>query len=160
MINYLAETPQILRDMEYIKDPRMYGNKMYGTPASKSISSWGRRLQADWMRDVAVGESDTYIDEKTGEEVERVPLMNLQKIRSLGYISEAIAWNPDGNFDRIDAMTQVMILREQLMKFDAKESVQRVKTKAKDDFFARMDKYTQTAQRYNLQKNYASSFGN
>lgn len=141
-LHYLAETPQMLKDMEYIKDPHMYGNKSKGTPANKNINSWGRRLQADWMRDVARGEKDTYIDEKTGEEIERIPLLNLQKIRSIAYLKESIVWNADANFDRISAMGMCLILREELAKFEASESIKIVRSKSKDDFFKRMDNYT------------------
>jgi len=144
-LHFLADTPQILRDMEYIKDPRMYGNKAKGTNSSKNINAWGRRLQADWMREVAVGEYPTYIDEKTGEEIERVPLMNVQKIRSIAYLKEAVSWNPDGNFDRVSAMGMVMILREELAKFEATETIKVTKTKAQDDFFRRKDNFSTRA---------------
>jgi len=151
-LQMLADTPQILRDMEYIKDPRMYGNKAKGTNSGKNINAWGRRLQADWMRTIAVGENNTYLDEETGEEIERVPLNNIQKIRSIAYMKEALAWNPDANFDRISAMGMVMILREELSKFEAGESVKIVRTKSKDDFFGRMDKYTTNTRNSYTQK--------
>jgi hypothetical protein len=140
-IRHLAETPSILRDMDYIKEPRMYGNKAIGTPSGKNINAWGRRLQADWMRAVAVGELSVETDPATGEEIEVIPKTNLQKLRSVAYIKEAIAWNPDGNFDRISAMGMCMILREELAKFEASEAVKIVKGKSRDAFFRRMDNY-------------------
>lgn len=146
-LQYLADTPQILRDMEYIKDPASYGNKSKGTNSSKNINAWGRRLQADWMRAVATGELSTSVSED-GTEVERVPLRNAQKIRSIGYLKEAVAWNADSNFDRIAAMGMCMILREELTKFEATESIRIVKTKSKDDFFKRMDTYTKDHNSY------------
>lgn len=151
-LNYLCDTPQILRDMEYIKDPRMYGNKAKGTNSGRNINAWARKLQADWMRQIAVGESNEDIDED-GNLVEVVPLLNLQKIRSLGYLKEAVSWNPDGNFDRVSAMGMVMILREELAQHEAREIVEMVHTKKNDDFFRRMDQYTQTKS-YNNQKYY------
>jgi hypothetical protein len=140
-LHYLADTPQILRDMEYIKDPRSYGNKAKGTNSSKNINAWGRKLQADWMRAIAVGEVSEEMDDE-GNIREVIPRPNSQLIRSIGYIQEAIAWNPDGNFDRVSAMGMCMILREELAQIQAKESIEMVKTKSKDDFFERMDKYS------------------
>jgi hypothetical protein len=54
-------------------------------------------------------------DESTGETSE-INIPNLRRIRSIGYIKEAIAWNPDINTDRCSAMDMVMILREDRKK--------------------------------------------
>jgi len=101
-LSYLCDTPQILKDMDYIKQANAYGNKAKGTNSGTKINAWGRRLQADWMLSKAYGDEN---------------LMNLQKIRSIGYLKEAINWNPDGNFDRISAMGMLMILREEYYKY-------------------------------------------
>jgi len=45
---------------------------------------------------------------------------NLRRIRSIGYIRECIAWNPDINTDRVSAMDMVMILREDRAKYTTK----------------------------------------
>lgn len=110
-LHYLADTPQILKDMEIIKTTNLTGNKAKGFNSGKIVNAWGRRLQADWMMSPAYGE------EESGK-------LNLHKIRSIGYLKEAIAWNIDGNFDRVSAMTPVMILREEYHKFilQAKEN--------------------------------------
>lgn len=102
-LSYLADTPEILKDMEYIKQTHALGNKSKGSPPTPAINSWGRRLQADWMM------SKNVVD--TNE------LLNIQRIRSLGYIKEAIQWNIDGNFDRISAGIMLFILRASLLKF-------------------------------------------
>lgn len=101
-LSYLADNPQILKDMEMIKAQNMYGNKAKGTNSGDKINAWARRLQADWMLSQAYGDDN---------------LMNLHKIRSIGYIKEAINWNPDGNFDRVSAMGMLMILREEYHKY-------------------------------------------
>ena len=36
--------------------------------------------------------------------------LNLHRLRSIGYIEEAIYWNPDGNFDRVSAGGMLFIL--------------------------------------------------
>lgn len=125
-LSYLADNPQILKDMELIKANNLYGNKAKGTNSGVKINAWGRRLQADWMLEPA------YNEEKTG-------LLNLHKIRSIGYLKESIAWNEDGNFDRVSAMGMLMILREEYKKYklQVEESMGKEKTKAlsNDPFF-------------------------
>ena len=70
-----------------------------------------------------------------GEEKEEV-LLNLHKIRSIGYIKEAIAWNADINADRVSAMGMLMILRadreQRLPEFEATSS-----GLEEDDFWSR-----------------------
>ena len=115
----LCETPEILKDMNYVKGGT-YGNKAVGTGSGKKINAWGRRLQADWMNTVAYN-TDTWeeiSDPDRDDTNEREELKNLHKIRSMAYIKEAIAWNPDGNFDRVSAMGMCMILREQYSKYN------------------------------------------
>lgn len=101
-LSYLADNPQILKDMEYTKNTPNYGNKSKGVNSNTKVNAWGRRLQADWMLSPCS-------DDKT--------LLNLHKIRSIGYLKEAINWNPDGNFDRVSAMGMLMILREDYHKY-------------------------------------------
>lgn len=123
----LADTPQILRDMDFVKSTNMYGNLAKGTRASANINRWGRDLQAEYMKTKAYGdEEDTRL--------------NLHRIRSLGYIEEAIKWNADGNFDRVSAMGMLMILREERFKRTqtAKENQNsEINRLANDKFFNR-----------------------
>lgn len=97
----LCDTPQILKDMELTNPKSQFGNKAKGTHASAAINKLGRDWQAEWMMINAYGEENT---------------LNLHKIRSFGYLEEAIKWNSDGNFDRISAMGMLMILRQERMK--------------------------------------------
>jgi hypothetical protein len=98
-LHYLADTPQILKDMELIKNIG-YGNSSKGCFANARINSWGRMLQADWML------SKAYTNDEDDER------LNLHRLRSIPYIEEAIYWNADGNFDRISAGVMLFILRE------------------------------------------------
>lgn len=102
-LHYLADVPQILKDMDLVKATNLYGNKAKGTHANKQINSWGRLLQADWQVSKAYGD----------EEDNR---LNLHRLRSLAYIEECIKWNPDGNFDRVSAGIMLFILREDRAK--------------------------------------------
>lgn len=100
-LRYLCDTPAILQDMDYVATRERYGNKKKGTPPTVVINGWGRKLQADWM----ITPNSYYEDE-----------LSYKFIRSLGYIREAIAWNINGNFDRISAGIMLFILREDRRK--------------------------------------------
>lgn len=123
ILHYLADSPQILKDMEMVKSTNLFGNKAKGFNSGKMVNAWGRRLQADWMMSKAYGDETK---------------LNLHTIRSIGYLKEAISWNADGNFDRVSAMTPVMILREEYFKYRmqvADDDIMKTKTLAQDPFF-------------------------
>lgn len=126
-LHYLCNVPQILRDMDMVKATNLYGNIAKGTRASKEVNKWGRLLQAQWMQTKAHGD----------EEDER---LNLHRLRGLAYVEECIAWNSDGNFDRVSAMGMLMILREDRIKrtMSAKENEGKAIKRVTDDkFFTR-----------------------
>jgi hypothetical protein len=102
----LYDTPQLLRDMEIVKDT-LHGNRAKGTRTNKQTIALGKTLQRSWM----LGTSK-YVDEKGEEQT----YQNYEKIRSIPYLQECITWNPDGNFDRVSAMDMVMIMREDMDK--------------------------------------------
>jgi hypothetical protein len=124
-LHYLADVPQVLKDMDMVKATNLYGNKAKGTHANKEINKWGRMLQAQWMQTKAHGDDE---DER----------LNLHRLRSLAYIEECIAWNSDGNFDRVSAMGMLMILREDRVKRtqSAKDNQDKnIKKISNDNFF-------------------------
>ena len=126
-MHLLCNTPTWLKDKQMIRADNLYGNKAKGTNSGKEVNAAGRRLLKDWMLTTAYGEPEG-------------GLMNLQKIRSIGLIEEAIMWNIDGNFDRISAMGMLMIYKEELYTLDvAGVETKRNKT-LDDDFFKRCDK--------------------
>jgi len=102
-LHYLADVPQVLKDMDMVKATNLYGNKAKGTHANAKINSWGRMLQAEWMKTKAHGDDD---DER----------LNMHRLRSIPYVEECIAWNSDGNFDRVSAAGMLFILREDRIK--------------------------------------------
>jgi len=103
-LHYLADVPQILKDMDMVKATNLYGNKAKGTHANKEINKWGRLLQAQYML--------TPYNE--GDEEDKS--LKLHHIRSIPYLEECIAWNSDGNFDRVSAAGMLFILREDRVK--------------------------------------------
>jgi hypothetical protein len=113
-VNYLADNPQILKDMEVMK-PNYYGNKAKGTNSGATINRFGRSLFADWLLDTAHTPTEE-VDENGEPVLKEIP--NLYTVRSVGLINEAIAWNIHGNFDRISAIGMLMILREDRAKLE------------------------------------------
>jgi hypothetical protein len=99
----LMDTPQILKDNEMVKQIG-YGNKAKGTPATKGINLWARKMLADWMLSLH-------------QVTEEKQLRNVQRCRSIGLLKEALYWNIDGNFDRVSGMGMVMVAREELFKY-------------------------------------------
>lgn len=127
ILHLLCATPSWLKDKQIVKATNLYGNKMLGTNSGKEVNAAGRRLQRDWMLQPAYGE------EESGK-------LNLHKIRSVGYLEEALQWNIDGNFDRISAVGMLMIYKEELYNLDVKgEEIQASKI-FDDPFFKRYDK--------------------
>lgn len=111
----LADSPDILRDMDIVKSV-LHGNRSKGTRTTKEIIKLGKTLQRQWM--LSPYEEERY-DDSTGDVIE-INMPNLRRIRSIGYIKECIAWNPDINTDRVSAMDMVMILREDRAKMTEK----------------------------------------
>ena len=105
-LHLLADTPEIVRDQDMGTISKI-GNKSKGVNSSKKINAWGRAMQAQWMVKPA------YVQEEDDEN-----LLNIHKIRSIGYIKEAIAWNPDINADRVSSMGVLMILRADRERMD------------------------------------------
>ena len=125
-LHYLCDTPQILRDMEFVKATNQYGNKAKGTRAAAQVNSWGRQLQADWMLTRVNSEDD---EDKR---------FKMHTLRGLAYIEECIKWNADGNFDRVSAAGMLFILREDRFKLiqHQKENKDRaIKDLSNDSFF-------------------------
>lgn len=126
-LHYLADNPQILKDMNLIKATNQYGNNAKGTHANAQINSWGRLLQADWQRTKAYGDEDDH-------------RLNLHRLRGLAYIEECIKWNSDGNFDRVSAGIMLFILREDKVKRTnaiKDRQGERVKKLSNDAFFTK-----------------------
>jgi hypothetical protein len=135
-LQYLCDTPMILRDMDLVKSFGS-GNQAKGCHANKQINAWGRKLQADWMvSDAFTPQLEPKYD-VNGNLIEPPKALNLHKIRSIGYLKELLAWNPDGNFDRISAMGMVMILRADRAKFEQHKYEDKVKTIFDDPWFGR-----------------------
>jgi hypothetical protein len=107
-VHLLTEVLDFLKDKSSIKESP-YGNKLYGTASTPHVKSYGRTLYRDWLLKPVVD-----VITKDGEKVE-VTVPNLKFLRSKGLIKETAMWNPDGNFDRHDAIIMLMLLRTQCL---------------------------------------------
>jgi len=104
-LHYLADTPEILKDMELMKPS---SNLAKGTRATAPINAWGRQLQVSWLLS-----PNGVIENEDGEEQ---TILNLHKVRSLRYLEEAQVWNADGNYDMVSAMGMLFIYREEKLR--------------------------------------------
>jgi hypothetical protein len=103
----LADTPEYLKDQQLITSIGT-GNKSKGVRATVPIIKYGFRLIRDWLlKPITRIELDV-----EGNEVE-IETYNLFLLRNRALIKELIQWNPYGNYDRIMALVQLMLYREE-----------------------------------------------
>jgi hypothetical protein len=119
----LADTPAYLKDIMDITISKE-GNKSKGTNNGPGVNAHGLRSQLDWMMEPAYGEDDPNI-------------LNLHKIRSVGYLRELLSFSKDGNYDRVSAMSMVCILRNQVQKYVHNAQQKIVANRMNDPFFKR-----------------------
>ena len=108
-LQYLAETPEYLRDKQLIKYSS-FGSNAYGVNASSAINSYADSLLKDWFLKPIM---ETIKDENG--ELKEVFTSNLFTIKNRALLEEAIAYNPEINVDRIRAMGMVMLYREEFL---------------------------------------------
>ena len=96
----LADQPDIINDV--VGGSKVQRKK--GCHMNKQIKQWGEGLIKDWLNDINAN----------GKK-------NLYNILSEPLLEELIDYNDTGNFDRVCALLQVMIYREQLFNIVVKE---------------------------------------
>lgn len=105
----LAVTPNYLKDKQLIKDIG-YGNKAFGINATITIKGYGYQKIREWLL-----QPYTKIEKDAkGNDIE-VQQANLYRLKNRALIKELILWNPDINVDRIMAMIQLVLYREEKM---------------------------------------------
>lgn len=103
----LAETPSYLKDKQLIRDIG-YGNKAFGINASLPIKNYGYKLIRDWLL-----KPYTKIEQDNeGNDIE-INMPNLYRLKNRALIKELILWNPDINVDRVMALVQGVLYREE-----------------------------------------------
>lgn len=96
----LADQPDIISDI--VGNTKVQRKK--GCHMNKQIKQWGEGLIKDWLNE----------EQAPGKK-------NLHSILSEPLLEELISYNDTGNFDRVMALMQVMIYREQLYNVKVKE---------------------------------------
>ncbi len=133
----LADTPQYLRDKDLIKEIGI-GNKSKGIIATQGIKNYGFRQIREWLIKPITIEKENEDGSSSSETV-----YNLTRINNRALLEELAKWNPDVNVDRIMALVQLMLYREEkiiLYNGDfSKAKDRRRKTLSNDPFF---DKYS------------------
>ena len=107
----LADTPEYLKAKQLIKETG-YGNKAKGIGISGggTLKGYGyERIQSWLMTPFTTIEKDS-----EGKEFE-VTLPNLYRLKNRALIKELILWNPNINVDRIMALVQLILYREEKM---------------------------------------------
>lgn len=105
----LADTPEYLKDRQLVTSIG-FGNKAKGVRATVPIIKAGFRMIRDWLlKPITRIEKDL-----DGNNIE-VTVPNLYTIRNRALLKELIQWNPYGNYDRIMALVQLMLYREEQM---------------------------------------------
>ena len=105
----LANTPEYLKDKQLIKDIG-YGNKACGINATTNIKGFGFQKIRDWLLTPYIKiEKD-----QEGHDIE-VSQANLYRIKNRALLKELILWNPNINVDRIMALVQLILYREEKM---------------------------------------------
>lgn len=130
----LAETPEYLRDKQLIKVQGI-GNTAFGVRATVPIINYGFGLIKDWLMKTTT----RTIKNDNGEETE-INLPNLYNIKDRELLKELILWNPNGNYDSIMSLLQLMLYREEKMIIfngDVKKSDSNSSGLENDDYFNR-----------------------
>lgn len=137
----LSDTLEFLKEKD-TNAKQAYGNKAKGTMASAPVKAYARTAIRNWLLKPVL-----IITEENGEEIEKsIPL--LYKLKSRALIEELIVWNPDGNYDRHDALGMLMLLREDKLRILGVQSPSEVMRDRETDDLANDPFFT---------KNYKSS---
>lgn len=105
----LAETPEYLVQRNMISSIG-YGNKSVGIRATTPIINGAFKMIQTWLRKPIVS-IETDADGNTNE----VTIPNLYRIKNRALLKELVLWNPQGNFDRVMSLVQLMLYREEKM---------------------------------------------
>lgn len=130
----LADCPEYLRDRQLVKYS-MFGSAQKGITVNAAIISFANGLIKDWLLKTYTAE---FKDENGEVTVQSVP--NVYRLRNRALIEELIGYAPEVNTDRVRALDQVMLCREQyLILYGGSPEADGVdnQTPAEDDFFDR-----------------------
>ena len=130
----LADTPEYLKERQLVHTVG-YGNASKGIRATTPIINGAFKMINSWLKKpVSRLEKDA-----EGNEIE-VTIPNLYNIRNRALIKELIQWNPYGNYDRVMALVQLILYREEklvLYQGDLKRTEQSSSGFEDDDYWSK-----------------------
>ena len=130
----LAETPEYLVQRNMIGSIG-YGNKSVGIRATTPIINGAFKMIQTWLRKPIVS-IETDAEGNNSE----VTIPNLYRIKNRALLKELVLWNPQGNFDRVMSLVQLMLYREEKMVLghgDLKYSEKQTAGMESDDYWSR-----------------------
>lgn len=104
-VKYMMETPTMLKDETTQKEN--LNNTKYGVNATENFNKQARFFIKDWLL-----KPFNTIQKVDGEDTE-VTLHNYNTLKQRALIEELIAWNKDGNFDRVSSFGILMFARQE-----------------------------------------------
>lgn len=104
-VKYMMETPTMLKDETTQKEN--LNNTKYGVNATENFNKQARFFIKDWLL-----KPFNTIQKIDGEDTE-VTLHNYNTLKQRALIEELIAWNKDGNFDRVSSFGILMFARQE-----------------------------------------------
>jgi hypothetical protein len=131
-VKYMMETPTMLKDETTQKEN--LNNTKYGVNATENFNKQARFFIKDWLL-----KPFNTIQKVDGEDTE-VTLHNYNTLKQRALIEELIAWNKDGNFDRVSSFGILMFARQEKIvttsgKFGRERDAENYK--GNDEFFTK-----------------------
>ena len=128
----LAETPEYLVQRNMVSSIG-YGNKSVGIRATVPVINGAFKMIQTWLRkQITVIETD-----ENGNNRE-ISISNLYRIKNRALLKELAVWNPQGNFDRVMCLVQLMLYREEKMVLyhgDLKHTEKTISGMEKDSYW-------------------------
>lgn len=126
----LALTPNYLREKQLVKYTS-FGSNRFGINMNVPLKDYAYSLIRDWLN------KPVQATIKEGEQTVEITTQTLYTIRNRALLEELIAYHPELNVDRISALAQVMLYREEKMvQFRGKvDNEMKSGSKARDDEF-------------------------
>ena len=103
----LADCPEYLKERDMIKYS-LSGSSAKGVQALPAIISFAQDLIKDWL----LKEYVTNIEDKNGQ-LETVSVPGVYKLWGRAMIKEMLSYGPGANTDRVSALMQVMLYRQE-----------------------------------------------
>lgn len=139
----LTDEPSVVRETLSDTTIKKGGRRKLGTTPSIPVQQYGRGLIVKWLLD-------------TTNNVEKPEEMHIHHFRSIAAIREMLNWTEDGNYDRIDALTMLMLIIEDAKKFNQTKIENKAKELATDPFFQRFFKKHNIPRKLNMKISYKS----